>query len=308
MLTWTVCSGEVVELCAQGGRFALKTHPAAQEALQNLPRANLNYRTLQNHALSRVSRGPRLIFGVTFAFLLFLLVGTVGTAEAQAVTANTSPALTTGASQFAAGYSGNVTVGTTFTMLDASWNFPAVSCQPNLGVSQQVVTMIRANTLTVGFEEFCKAGSTSLTIMPFAYFPPVNAKPVPLKLKVKAGDSVYALIIIDPKTNSVNGTLLDVTTDVGVHYIKTVPNAAKSAQGFFIGISRGGFGLFTTTDLAKFGTAIKFLGCSYDLNGIGTAPFLDQVAMKDTGGKTMALTSGLSGGGGTFSVTWLRSA
>jgi len=240
---------------------------------------------------------------MTFAILLVVSSATVGLAVAESAPANPS----TGTNQFIAGYSGNVTVGTTFSTLDALWNAPAVTCQPKLGGAQQVVTMIQANRLTIGLQEVCKKGSSTPTMTPFAFYPPVNAKPVPLKVKVKAGDLVYALIIIDPKTNVVNGTFLDVTTDTFVHYIKTVPNAANAAQGFFFGVSRGGFGLFTTKDLAKFGSAVTFEGCDYDGNAIQNAPSLSQIAMQDAGGKTMAQTSALSGGGATFSVTWVRS-
>jgi len=245
---------------------------------------------------------PLLFVGMTFAALFVVSAATVGMAAAQAP-ANPTPAT----NEFIAGYQGNVTLGTTYSSLEASWNVPAVSCQPKLGASQQVVTMVQANRLTIGIQEVCKKGTSTPTMTPFAFYPPVNAKPVPLKVKVKAGDSVYALILINPKTNSVNGSFLDMTTDTFVHYIRTVPNAANAAQGFFIGMSRGAFGLFSTTDLAKFRSSITFEGCEYGGNAIQNAAYLSQIAMQDAGGKTMAQTSGLSGGGATFSVTWVRS-
>ena len=240
--------------------------------------------------------------GIVF-LLLVVSMASVGSSVARAATASPTPSL----SQFIAGYSGNVTAGTTFTSLDALWTVPTVSCQPKLGATQQLVTLVQANRLAIGIQEVCKKGSSTPTMKPFAFYPPVNAKPVHLTVRVKAGDIVYALILINPTTNVVNGTFRDVTTNSGVHYIQTVPNAAKSAQGFFFGVTRGGLGLLTTKDLAKFGSAITFEGCEYDLNAIQNAPYLSQISMQDARGKTMAQTSGLSGGGATFSVTWARS-
>jgi len=269
------------------------------------PRVSLSTAAPQYRcSLIRTRHWPRLLLGTALGFILLVSVATVGATVAQTATANP----TLGANQFIAGYSGNVTAGTTFTMLDALWNVPAVSCQPKLGGSQQIVTMIQANRLTIGVQQVCKEGSSTPTLTPFALYPPVNAKPIPLKISVKAGDLVYALIVINPTTNSVNGTLRDVTANTGVHYIRTVPNAAQVAQGFFFGVSRGGLGLFAAKDLAKFRSPITFEGCEYDLNAIQNAPYLGRIVMQDAGGKALALTSGLSGGGATFSVTWVRSA
>jgi hypothetical protein len=248
-----------------------------------------------------------MIAGTVFAFLLVLSVATIGAADAQTSTANPAPDLGSVTSLYLAGYSGNVSAGTTFTSLDALWNVPAVTCQPKLGGAQQVITMMEANRLVVGIQVLCKQGSSQPTMTPFAYFPPVNSKPVHLKLNVKAGDLIFGVFLINPSTNTVNATLRDASTNTGVHYIKVVPGAAATAEGFIFGVSRGGSGLFTTKDLAKFGSPITFEGCSFDTSSIASAAFLNSITMHDASNKVMASTSSLTGGGATFTVTWVRS-
>jgi hypothetical protein len=272
------------------------------------PKGELNYSVPPTYCwqmAQNLSR-PTVIVGMGFVLLIALSVTTVASAEAQPFV-SPSPSITTGGSCCVAGYSGNVTAGTTFSFLEAQWNVPAVTCQPTLAGGQQVVTIVQANRLVLGIEALCKSGSSSPTLAPFAYFPPVNSNPVPLKLKVKAGDSIYAVFIINPG-DSVNGTLRDMNTATSVHYVKVVPGASKTAQGFFIGTSRGGLGLFSTTYLAKFGTPIKFEGCLVNVNPISSSAFLSRIAMVDGSSKVMAQTSALSGSGTIFSVSWVRSA
>jgi len=172
--------------------------------------------------------------------------------------------------------------------------------------------MIQANVLTIGVRALCNLGSTGPALSAFAYFPPVDSSPVTLKLKIKGGDSIFAVIAINPSSNSVNGTLRDVNTSTSVHYIKTIPGAGGAAQGFTMGVSRGGLGPFTTTLLAKFKTPVQFEGCEFvsgaNLNPLSGAPLLTRSTMIDFNNSlTLAKPSVLSAGGTLFSVSWVRS-
>jgi hypothetical protein len=209
-----------------------------------------------------------------------------------------------------AGYHGNVTAGTTFTEVMSEWYMPSVTCQPLLPGRQQVMTIIQANLLTVGVRALCLQGSRTPFLIPFAYFPPVDKSPVSLALRVRPGDLVFAIIAIGPSKDFVNATLRDVNTATSVHRIGVVPGSSATAQGFFIGISRGGLGLFTTTFLAKF-TAPKFTGCEIIQSGkvvpISNVAFIAGSSMLDGSSKVMALPSALSGSGTIFGIVWVRS-
>jgi len=217
-----------------------------------------------------------------------------------------------------AGYSGNISLGSTITKLTAEWKLPAAICQPGLGGPQQLLTLIQLNILVVGVRELCQTGSTTPSITGFAYFPPTDSNFTVLPVKgLAVGDLVQATILINLSVpDQVQGKLVNLNvTGSGKTHVETVPTSAATAQGFIIGISRGlnpPSSPLPVVFLAKFTAPIKFGNCIIvDKAGkkfvLRAIPILTQGTMIDESYKAMAKPSSISGGGKAFSVTFVKS-
>jgi hypothetical protein len=269
---------------------------------------------LGGHA-SRHSRG-RLAQLTLIATLTLSATVILPASAAQSITDAPSPYHFKPGSCCYAGYTGNMSLGSTITKMTARWNIPAVTCQPGLSGPQQLITLIQVNVLMVGVRELCQEGSGTPSITAFAYFPLADSNFIVLPLKgLTVGDEVLATISINPNTNEVLGKLvnLNVTHSEGTH-MEFVPIAAATAQGFIIGISSGSLLSFPfpMMFLAQFAPSVKFDNCAtVDQTGtriwLGGTPILTRFWMLDGSSRVMASPSTLTTHGKDFEITFVRS-
>lgn len=260
--------------------------------------------------MSSVRGRTTLIAGVVLVVILALPALPLAAAQAPSSSLSSTNAL--GQSFFDAGYSGNVTTGTTYTKVSATWNLPTVTCQPGLGSAQQLVIFVQANVLMAGVREFCPKGGAVPSITPFAYLPPVNPSIIKLPLAVSPGDILQVFIKINPSTDVVVESMTNTNTSAGASATAVVPEAGATAQGLIIAISRGLVGSpFHAVHLAEYSPSIKFRNCFIVQSGtkvpLAKLAFVQGFNMVDSSFNLMAKTSALSNTGMAFRTTWVSS-
>jgi Peptidase A4 family len=235
-----------------------------------------------------------------------------------------------------AGYQANPPFGSSFfARVAATWNVPAVNCQPSLPESQQVNQVLQLQA-TIGGEESvlylttmetCPQGASSPTLSTEWYeqFPNGASASGSLYLSngtiftFAQGDKISAYINVgNNKAGRIAWALHDVTTgERGEVFRSTITcepyyiTCYEYAQWFVTGSSNCSSSVCTIA-LANFSTPIKFGGC-YATNLDGTKYPLSslystvKLNMVDNNELLMAKTSSISSAGTGFRVTFVSS-
>lgn len=244
-----------------------------------------------------------LVISVLAAALLFSGAQAAPTA-AQAVTHHDTHSThkhVRGTHSTSGNWSGYATTGNIYNDVKGSWTVPAVPCARNqtayssfwVGIDGDVTSTVEQ----IGTDADCSNGRAIYNAW-YEMYPKVS---VTFPNTVRPGDHFTAEV----NFNRNGQFVLDIhntTRGWRHHVIQTLSNAQRRSAEWVAEAPSGPNG---TLPLANFGT-VGFTNCSANGVAISSNPNVDTITMVSKG-VTKAQSSGLSGGGTAFTVSWKHS-